>query len=74
MNCIFTKVLIPFVEREVGPDGVTAILRTAGRSRDYLVADHNWLSLPLANELVRLAMELMGETDEERWARRMPST
>jgi hypothetical protein len=43
VNCIFTKVLIPFVEKEVGPEGVTAILRTAGRSRDYLVADHNWL-------------------------------
>src|SRR6266545_265829 len=70
VNCIFTKVLIPFVEREVGPEGVAAILRTAGRSRDYLVADHNWLSLPVANELVRLAMELMGETDEDRWARR----
>ena len=70
VNCIFTKVLIPFVEREVGPEGVAAILRVAGRSRDYLVADHNWLPLPLANELVRLAMELMGELDEERWARR----
>jgi signal transduction histidine kinase len=70
VNCIFTKVLIPFVEREVGPEGVAAILRTAGRSRDHLVADHNWLPLPLANELVRVAMQLMGETDEERWARR----
>jgi signal transduction histidine kinase len=70
INCIFTKVLIPFVEREVGPEGVAAILRTTGRSRDYLVADHNWLSLPVANELVRLAMELMGEVDEDRWARR----
>jgi signal transduction histidine kinase len=70
VNCIFTKVLIPFVEREVGPEGVTVILRAAGRSRDHLVADHNWLPLPLANELVRLAMELMGEPDEERWARR----
>jgi signal transduction histidine kinase len=70
VNCIFTKVLIPFVEREVGPEGVAAILRTAGRSRDYLVADHNWLPLPLAEELVRLAMGLMGEPDEERWTRR----
>jgi signal transduction histidine kinase len=70
VNCIFTKVLIPFVEKEVGPAGVAAVLRTARRSREYLVADHNWLPLPLANELVRLAMELMGETDEERWARR----
>jgi signal transduction histidine kinase len=70
VNCIFTKVLIPFVEKEVGPEGVAAVLRTAGRSREYLVADHNWLPLPLANGLVRLAMELMGETDEERWARR----
>ncbi|PYM34207.1 MAG: hypothetical protein DME17_16025 [Candidatus Rokuibacteriota bacterium] len=70
VNCIFTKVLIPFVEKEVGPEGVAAVLRTVGRSREYLVADHNWLPLPLANELVRLAMELMGETDEERWARR----
>ncbi len=70
VNCIFTKVLIPFVEREAGPEGVAAILRTAGRSRDYLVADHNFLSLATANELVRLSMELMREPDEERWARR----
>jgi signal transduction histidine kinase len=70
VNCIFTKVLIPFVEKEVGPEGVQAVLRTAGRSREYLVADHNWLPLALVNQLVRLAMELMGETDEARWARR----
>ena len=70
INCVFTKVLIPFVEREIGPEGVAAVLRTAGRSRDYLVADHNFLPLSTANELVRLAMELMGEPDEERWARR----
>jgi signal transduction histidine kinase len=70
VNCIFTKVLIPFVEREVGPEGVAAVLRTAGRSREYLVADHNFLSLATANELVRLSMELMHEPDEERWARR----
>ncbi|HEY7521633.1 MAG TPA: ATP-binding protein [Methylomirabilota bacterium] len=70
VNCLFTKVLIPFVEKEVGPEGVAAVLRTAGRSREYLVADHNWLPLPLANELVRLAMELMGEPDEDQWARR----
>jgi signal transduction histidine kinase len=70
VNGIFTKVLIPFVENEVGPEGVAAVLRTAGRSRDYLVADHNWLPLPLANELVHLAMQLMGETDEDRWGRR----
>jgi signal transduction histidine kinase len=70
VNCIFTKVLIPFVEKEVGPEGVAAILRTAGRSRDYLVADHNWLSLSVATDLVHLAMQLMGETDEERWTRR----
>src|SRR5215470_4424589 len=70
VNCIFTKVLIPFVEKEVGPEGVAEILRTAGRSRDYLVADHNWLPLSVATDLVHLAMQLMGETDEERWARR----
>jgi signal transduction histidine kinase len=70
VNCIFTKVLIPFVEREVGPEGVAAVLRTAGRSREYLVADHNWLPLSLANELVSLGMALMGEPDEERWARK----
>ena len=70
VNCIFTKVLIPFVEREVGPDGVAAIVTTAGRTREYLVADHNWLPLPLANQLMRLARELMGEPDETRWARR----
>jgi two-component system, NtrC family, sensor kinase len=69
-NCIFLKSLIPLVEREVGPAGVDAIVRTAGKPREWLIADHNWVSLSLANELVRLAMELMGATDVEVWARR----
>ncbi|MGH7375144.1 MAG: ATP-binding protein [Candidatus Rokuibacteriota bacterium] len=70
INCLFTKGLIPFVEKEAGPEGVAALCRAAGRSREYLMADHNWLPLALANELVRVAMELRGETDEEQWARR----
>ncbi len=74
INCLFTKGLIPFVEKESGPEGVAALCRAAGRSRDYLMADHNWLSLSVANELVRVAMELMGETDVERWTRRLPTT
>jgi signal transduction histidine kinase len=70
INCLFTKGLIPFVEKEVGPSGVAALCRAAGRSRDYLMADHNWLPLPVANELVRVAMELTGDTDVDVWARR----
>jgi signal transduction histidine kinase len=70
INCLFTKGLVPFVEKEVGLEGVAALCRAAGRSREYLMADHNWLPLALANELVRVAMELMGDTDEDRWARR----
>ncbi len=70
VNCLFTKALIPFVEKEVGPEGVMALCRAAGRSREYLMADHNWLPLAVADELVRVAMELVGETDVERWARR----
>ena len=70
VNCIFTKVLIPFVEREVGTEAGVAICRAAGRPREWLMADHNWIPLSLANELMRLGQELMGETDEERWVRR----
>src|SRR6266849_2042 len=70
VNCIFTKALIPFVEKEIGPDGVAQILMVAGRPREYLIADHNWLPLALADRLARLAMELMREPDEARWARR----
>jgi signal transduction histidine kinase len=70
LKCIFTKGLIPFVEKEVGPEGVAAILRATGRSREWLVADHNWIPLSLADALVRLCMEMMGEADEDRWARR----
>ncbi|HEU5322705.1 MAG TPA: ATP-binding protein [Methylomirabilota bacterium] len=70
INCIVTKVLVPFVEREAGPPGVEAIVRAAGRSREYLVADHNWIPLGLADQLVRLAMALTGEADEERFGRR----
>ena len=71
INCIFSKGLIPFVEKEAGPDGVAALCRTAGRSREYLMADHNWLPLPVANEMVRVAMEFTGHTDREQWARRL---
>ena len=70
VNCIFTKGLIPFVEKEVGAEGVAAICRVAGRSRDYLMADHNWIPLQVADEIVRVAQRLMNEPDEERWARR----
>ena len=70
VNCIFLKSLIPLVEQEVGPEGVAAICRAAGRPREYLTADHNWVTLSLANELVRLAMELTQATDEEVWGRR----
>jgi signal transduction histidine kinase len=70
VGCIFTKALIPFVEREVGPEGVAAILRVAGRPREWLIAEYNSIRLDVADDLVRLSMRLMGETDEERWARR----
>jgi two-component system NtrC family sensor kinase len=70
INCSYTKSLIPLVEREAGEAAVAALLRTAGYSREYLIADHNWLPLPLADALSHLAMRLLGETDEERWGRR----
>ena len=70
INCLFTKGLIPFVEKEAGAAGVAALCRAAGRPRDYLMADHNWLTLPVANEVVRVCMELTGDTDVDAWARR----
>jgi len=66
INCIFTKGLIPFVEKEVGPEGVAAVCRVAGRSRDYLMADHNWIPLAVAGEMVKVCQGLMHEPDEER--------
>jgi signal transduction histidine kinase len=69
-NCIFLKSLIPLVEQEAGPAGVEAIVRLAGKPREWLIADHNWVPHALANDIVRLAMELMGATDVEQWARR----
>jgi len=67
VNCLYTKVLIPFLEREVGLEASAAICRAAGRSREYLMADHNWIPLAQANELMRLGQELMGDPDSERW-------
>jgi hypothetical protein len=37
VGCLITKVLIPMVERDVGPDGAAALLRLAGHPRDYLL-------------------------------------
>jgi signal transduction histidine kinase len=63
--------LIPFVEKEAGAAGVAALCRAAGRSRDHLMSDHNWISLPVANEIVRVCMELTGDTDVDAWVRRV---
>jgi signal transduction histidine kinase len=70
VNCLFTKGLLPYVEREVGPEGVARLLQVAARSRDYLMAEYNWIPFPVADKMVRLCQEMMREPDEERWARR----
>src|SRR4029450_2045743 len=69
INCLLTKGLIPFVERTIGPEGVASLLRTAGRPREYLTAEYNWIPLSLADQLIRLVMKLMDESDQDRWAR-----
>ena len=69
VNCIVTKILIPYLERNVGPEAVAEVCRVAARSREYLMADHNWISLDLAEALLRRGRELMGEPDEDRWVR-----
>jgi signal transduction histidine kinase len=70
VNCIYTKSLIPLIEREVGEAGVARLLQAAGHTREYLTADHNWLPLALVDSLSHLAMTMLGETDEVRWGRR----
>jgi len=70
INCVYVKVLIPFLEREVGPEAGAAVCRAAGRTREYLMADHNWIPVDLANRLMRLGQELMGDPDDEHWLRR----
>jgi signal transduction histidine kinase len=70
INCLFTKGLIPFVEKEAGPEAVARLCRVVGRERDYLMADHNWLPLPVASEMVRVAMSLTGDVDEDAWVER----
>jgi signal transduction histidine kinase len=71
VNCLVTKMLLPFMERTVGREGAIAICQAAGHSRDWLMADHNWIPLALANELIRLGTELTGERDEEAFTRRL---
>ena len=70
MNCIMFKSLLPFVEQGAGPEAVARLVRTAGKTRDWLIADHNWVSLDLADELVCLSAQLMGATDMDAWTRR----
>jgi signal transduction histidine kinase len=73
VNCIFTKILLPFVQREAGPEAVATLCRAAGRSRDYLMADHNWLPLAQVNALMDLGHELTARAgeDDEAWLRRL---
>ena len=71
INCIFTKSLIPFVEREVGEEGVAALL-PRGRALARVPHGRPQLAAPAPRRRARprLAMTLLGETDEERWGRR----
>jgi two-component system NtrC family sensor kinase len=73
VNCVFTKILIPFVERAAGPAGVEAICRAAGCSREHLMADHNWISLDLASDLMRRGYELTAQPGEaeDAWVQRI---
>jgi two-component system NtrC family sensor kinase len=70
VNAIFTKALIPFLEREAGRDAVRGVLEITDRPRAWLTAEYNWLPLEQADALVRHAMKATGEPDEDRWARR----
>jgi signal transduction histidine kinase len=70
VNAIFTKALIPFLEREAGAEAVAGVLEITGRPREWLTAEYNWLPFAQADALVRYAMKATGELDEERWARR----
>jgi signal transduction histidine kinase len=70
VNCIVFKSLIPFVEQEAGPAAAQALVAAAGKPREWLIADHNWVSLATCDRLVHLAMKLMGATDVETWTRR----
>ena len=69
-NCINFKSLIPFVEQEAGPEAVAALLHAAGKPREWLIADHNWMPVSMVDDLMRLAMTLMGASDVEAWMRR----
>ena len=70
VNCIVFKSLIPFIEQEAGPAAAQALVAAAGKPREWLIADHNWVSLATCDRLVHLAMKLMGATDVEAWTRR----
>ena len=70
ISCIFTKALIPWIEREVGREGVTTILEMTGQSREHLIAEYNRIPLELADRLAHRCMAMTGEQDEERWAER----
>ena len=49
VNCIFTKALIPFLERRVGPPAVEAVCRSLARQQ---------LSAAKTDELLRLLWAL----------------
>ena len=47
INCLFTKGLIPFVERDIGPDGVAHRFGTSvGKIASGSPAAVSWLTRP----------------------------
>lgn len=63
ISCRLTSVVLKYIEREKGRDGVDEYVKKIGLSEEYLNDHHNWLSFDAYTKQFEYAVEILGDKD-----------
>jgi signal transduction histidine kinase len=63
ISCRLTSVVLKYIEKEKGRNGVEKYVKKVGLSEEYLTDAHNWISLDLYTKQFEYAVEILGDKD-----------
>lgn len=63
ISCRITSVVLKYIEKEKGREGVEEYIKKVGLSEEYLKDAHNWISFDLYTKQFEYAVEILGDKD-----------
>ncbi len=63
ISCRLTSVVLKYIEKEKGREGVEEYVKKVGLSEEYLNDHHNWLSFDTYTKQFEYAVEILGDKD-----------